>query len=219
MSAEVGHERVHRLLSSAGPATPTALRLRLDDQARRAAQSRRRGRPRVALAGAVAAIGAAAVLALAVVSGIGNGPTIAEAARPSALAATAPAPAQDLRRPTLLRASFGGVTYPDWNRQFGWRATGRREDSIDGRTAETVFYQHTHHRIGYTVVSGEPLKRPGHAERHLVNGLVMLAYKDGRRDVVTFERNGRTCILAGVVHQRATLIKLAAWKAEGAIAF
>jgi len=219
MSAEVGHERVHRLLSSAGPATPTALRLRLDDQARRAAQSRRRGRPRVALAGAVAAIGAAAVLALAVVSGIGNGPTIAEAARPSTLAATAPAPAQDLRRPTLLRASFGGVTYPDWNRQFGWRATGRREDSIDGRTAETVFYQHTHHRIGYTVVSGEPLKRPGHAERHLVNGLVMLAYKDGRRDVVTFERNGRTCILAGVVHQRATLIKLAAWKAEGAIAF
>jgi len=193
--------------------------MRLDDQARRAAAARRRSRPRLALAGAVAAIGVAAVLALAVVSGIGNGPTIAEAARPAALAATAPAPARDLRRPTLLRASFGGVTYPDWDRQFGWRATGRREDSIDGRTAETVFYQHTHHRIGYTVVSGKPLKRPGHADRYEVNGLVMLAYKDERRDVVTFERNGRTCILAGVVHRRATLIKLAAWEADGAIAF
>jgi hypothetical protein len=219
MRREVGHEHVHRLLSTTGPATPPALRMRLDEQAQQAAESRRRRRPRIALAGAVATIGAAVVLALAVVSGIGNGPTIAEAARPSALAATAPAPAQDLGRPTLLRASFGGVTYPDWKQQFGWRATGRREDSIDGRAAETVFYQHTHHRIGYTVVSGKALKRPGHAERYEVNGLVMLAYKDGVRDVVTFERNGRTCILAGFVHQRATLLKLAAWKADGAIAF
>jgi hypothetical protein len=217
MSAGAGHERVHRLLSTSGPATPLALRERLAAQAERPV---RRARPRVALAGAVATIAVAAVLALTLVARLGNGPTIAEAARPSALAATAPAPAQDARRPTLLRASFAGVSYPDWNRQFGWRTTGRRHDSLDGgRTAETVFYQHTHHRIGYTVVSGKPLKRPGHAQSFVVNGLQMLAYKDGRRDVVTFERNGRTCVLAGVVHRRSTLVKLASWKADGAIAF
>jgi hypothetical protein len=216
----VSHERVHRLLSTAGPATPPALRARLDEQSARANAPARRINPRTALAGAVATIAVAAVLTLTLVAELGNGLTVAEAARPSALAATAPAPAQDARRPTLLRASFAGVTYPDWNRRFGWRTTGRRQDSLDGgRTAETVFYQHTHHRIGYTVVSGKPLKPPGHAQRFVVNGLQMLAYKDGRRDVVTFERDGRTCVLAGVVHRRSTLIKLASWKADGAIVF
>jgi hypothetical protein len=217
MTPDLRHERVHRLLSTAGPATPPGLRERIAVQTARPA---RRSRPRVALAGAVATVAAAVVLALTLVAELGGHPTIAEAARPSALVATAPAPAQDARRPTLLRASFAGVTYPDWNRQFGWRTTGRRHDSLEGgRSAETVFYQHTHHRIGYTVVSGKALKPPGHAERYEANGLVMLAYKDGRRDVVTFERDGRTCVLAGVVHQRATLLKLAAWKADGAIAF
>jgi hypothetical protein len=220
MTSELGHERVHRLLSTAGPATPPALRQRLAEQASRASTSRRYSRPRVALAGAVAAVAFAVVIALTLVTGLGTHPTIAEAAHPSALAATAPAPAQDARRPTLLRASFAGVDYPDWNQQFGWRTTGRRHDSLEGgRTAETVFYQHTHHRIGYTVVSGKPLKAPGHAQRFMVNGLQMLAYKDGRRDVVTFERNGRTCVLAGVVHRRSTLVKLASWQADGAIAF
>jgi hypothetical protein len=207
-------ERVHRLLSTTGPATPLGLRERIT------APPRQRARPRVALAGAVAAVAAAVVFALTLVTHLGTHPTIAEAAHPSALAATAPAPAQDASRPTLLRASFAGVTYPDWKRQFGWRTTGQRHDELEGgRSSETVFYQHTHHRIGYTVVSGKPLKRPGNAQRFVVNGLLMLAYKDGRRDVVTFERNGRTCVLAGVVHHRSTLIKLASWKAEGAIAF
>jgi hypothetical protein len=217
MSSDLRHERVHRLLSTAGPATPPGLRERLAAQSARPV---RRSRPRVVLAGAVATAAFAVVLALTLVAELGSHPTVAEAARPSALAATAPAPGQDARRPTLLRASFAGVTYPEWNQQFGWRTTGRRQDSLEGgRTAETVFYQHTHHRIGYTVVSGKPLKRPGHAQRFVVNGLQMLAYKDGRRDVVTFERNGRTCILAGVVHRRSTLVKLASWKADGAIAF
>jgi hypothetical protein len=217
MTSDLRHERVHRLLSTAGPATPPGLRERIAAQTARPV---RRSRPRVVLAGAVATAACAVVLALTLVAELGGHPTIAEAARPSALAATARAPAQDARRPTLLRASFAGVTYPDWNRQFGWRTTGRRHDSLEGgRTAETVFYQHTHHRIGYTVVSGKPLERPGHAQRFVVNGLQMLAYKDGRRDVVTFERNGRTCVLAGVVHRRSTLVKLASWKADGAIVF
>ena len=217
MSSDLRHERVHRLLSTTGPATPPGLRERIAAQTARPA---RRSRPRVAMAGAVATVAAAVVLAVAVVAELGSHPTIAEAARPSALAATAPAPAQDARRPTLLRASFAGVTYPDWNRQFGWRTTGRRHDSLEGgRTAETVFYQHTHHRIGYTVVSGDAIEPPARAQRFVVNGLEMLAYKDGRRDVVTFERNGHTCVLAGVVHRRSTLVKLASWKADGALVF
>jgi hypothetical protein len=36
---------------------------------------------------------------------------------------------------------------------------------------------------------------------------------------VTFRRDGRTCVLAGIVHFRSTLLKLASWKGEGAVTF
>jgi hypothetical protein len=216
MNTDLRHEHVHRLLSTAGPATPLGLRERLSKQAtRRPARSR----VRVALAGAVGVVAAAIVLALTVFAGLGNAPTVAEAARPSVQPATAPAPVQDAGRPTLLRASFAGVTYPDWKKQFGWRVTGSRTDSIDGRATRTVFYQHTHHRIGYTVVSGEPLARPAGGERLVVNGVEMYRYRDGKTTVVSFQRHGRTCVLAGYVHFASTLPKLASWKGEGAIAF
>ena len=211
------HERVRRLLASGGPATPPALRARLATQSQRAARPAPQRRARLALAGCVAAVSVAVVVMLAQ-AGPGS-PTLSDAARPASLAATAPAPSVDPHRPTLLRASFAGVSYPEWAREFGWRATGRRHDTLDGRSAETVFYQHTHHRIGYTVVSGEPLDEPDKAERYVVDGLEIRAYSDGPRDVVTFRRNGRTCVLAGKVHQRSTLLKLAAWKADGAISF
>jgi hypothetical protein len=211
-------QRVQRLLSSGGPATPPSLRARLATQsARRPTRPAPRRGLRVALAGGVAAVSVATVLALTLVGQAG--PTLADAARPAARPATAPAPAPDTRRSGLLRASFAGVSYPDWERQFGWRATGRRHDTLDGRPAETVFYQHTHHRIGYTVVSGEPLEPPGRAERFVVNGMEIRAYTDGPRDVITFRRNGRTCVLAGAVHRRSTLLKLASWKGDGAIVF
>jgi hypothetical protein len=210
-------QHVHRLLNGGGPATPPALQASL--QALRAPAASRRRPGRLALAGAVAITTLAAVLVLALGVGSQSAPTVAEAATLATRAATAPSPLPDAAHPTLTRASFAGVRYPDWKDRFGWRLAGQRTDAIDGRTTRTVFYRHTHHRIGYTVVSGKPLKRPGHAQRFVVNGLQMLAYKDGRRDVVTFERNGRTCILAGVVHRRSTLVKLASWKADGAIAF
>jgi hypothetical protein len=212
-------QRVRGVLSTGGPATPAALRDRVAAHSRAAPLPAQRPRRRIALAGAVAATALAAVLVLTLAAELGTHPTIAEAARPSGLASTAPAPSRDPSRPALLRATFAGVTFPEWGQSFGWTATGRRQDSLDGRTAETVFYQHTHHRIGYTVVSGAPLKPPDRAERLVVNGLELGVYTDGRRDVVVFERNGRTCILAGDVHRRSTLLKLASWKGDGAIAF
>ena len=37
---------------------------------------------------------------------------------------------------------------------------GAAQRLVGGRATRTVFYRHTHHRIGYTVISGEPLKPP-----------------------------------------------------------
>ncbi len=213
-----GPERVHRLLSSGGPATPPAVRVGLQ-RVRAPSPPRRSHASRVALAGATALVAFAIVLALSINGGAPTVPTVGDAAAPSARAATAPAPARDSRHPALLRASFAGVTYPYWKQHFGWRTSGERTDTIDGRTARTVFYRHTHHRIGYTVVSGEPLKRPAGAERLVVDGVEMYRYRDGRNTVVTFKRNGRTCVLAGYVHFATTLPKLASWNGRGAIEF
>lgn len=110
--------RVHGVLSAGGPATPAALRARIAAHSRPAPVPALHPRRRVALAGAVGTIALAAVLVLTLVAGLGTHPTIAEAARPSGLAATAPAPTRDPARPALLRAAFAGVTFPEWDRNF-----------------------------------------------------------------------------------------------------
>jgi hypothetical protein len=212
--------RVSRALGGGGPATPVALRSRLAGRSAARQPARSRSRARLALAGGVAAAALAVALMVTIFTDGGGSLTVAEAARPSSLAATGAAPATNERRPALLRATFAGVSYPDWERDFEWFATGQRRDSlVGGRNAHTIFYRHTHHRIGYTVVSGTALDPPERGERYVVNGLEMLAYKDGSRDVLTFVRNGRTCVLAGEVHRRSTLVKLASWKGNGTIAF
>jgi hypothetical protein len=211
------HQHVHRLLNTGGPATPPTLQASL--QALRAPAASRRRPGRLALAGAVAVTTLAAVLVLALSAGSPSAPTVAEAATLATRAATAPSPTRDPARPTLTRASFAGVRYPDWKDRFGWQVAGQRADAIDGRATRTVFYRHTHHRIGYTVVSGEPLKRPAGAQRLVIDGVEMYRYRDGRSTVVTFVRNGHTCVLAGYVHFPSTLPKLASWNGQGAIRF
>lgn len=215
------HEQqyVHHALKGGAPVTPSSLHARLVGQATRRQGPARRAVDRLALAGAVALAAIVVLVSLSFALRPGAASTVADVARPSALSATASAPMRDPRRPALLRASFAGVTYPDWAPRFGWRATGQRRDAIHGRMTTTVFYQHTHHRIGYTVVSGQPLKPAAGAQRVVINGLELRAYKDHARDVVSFTRNGHTCVLAGKVHFRSTLLRLASWKAEGAISF
>jgi hypothetical protein len=45
-------------------------------------------------------------------------------------------------------------------------------------------------------------------------------YRDprhGGHEVAVFERDGHTCVIAGHVLHRSTLLKLAAWKGDGKI--
>jgi hypothetical protein len=209
-------QRVRDLLTG-GPVTPPTVQASL--RALRAPAAPRGAPGRLVLAGATALVTLAAVLVLAVTAGSPGAPTIAEAATLATRTATAPSPARDTAHPTLTRASFAGVTYPYWTGRFGWRAAGQRTDSLDGRATRTVFYRHTHHRVGYTVISGKPLKRPAGAQRLVVKGVEMYRYRDGRNTVVAFVRNGHTCVLAGHVHFASTLPKLASWDGDGAIPF
>jgi hypothetical protein len=223
------HLRVIRALQN-GPRAPDRLRRRILEMdataVRRRAPSMASVRDRLALRGlrpalvaGVASVVLAMALALALFLSGPGGATVVEAAELSLRPSIEAAPTENPQQPALLQRSFAGVNFPAWSKEFRWRAVGARSDELDGRKTETVFYTHTHHRIGYTVISGEPTEAPAHAEKLSAGGLELHRFRLGRQDVVTFERNGRTCVLSGDVHDPDTLVKLAAWQGDGAIAF
>lgn len=166
---------------------------------------------------AMAALVALVVLAIVLAPG-DRGGTI------DAMAAISARPSLELPAPVdagegELRRSFAGVTFPEWQQEHGWRAIGARRAAVGGRSTDTVFYQHTHHRIGYTVLSGKPVPLPLRGRRVERNGMTVQLFRDGVNTVAVFERAGRTCVLAGVVHREETIVKLATWRPEGALRF
>jgi hypothetical protein len=205
------NRRVAGALRGRGPAAPETLRRRV-----RAAET---PRPRrlawLAPATAAAALLVAAVLVLGGL--LAGTPSVEQAAALAARSATEPTPPAVAGQPELLARDVEGVTFPEWGKKFGWHADGARTDEIAGRRAVTVFYRHQDHRIGYTIVSGDPLEVPANAHRMRVNGLDLAIYHDGHRTVAVFERGGHTCILAGHVIHHDTMPKLASWRADGAI--
>jgi hypothetical protein len=180
-----------------------------------AAGAPRAARPALRLlpAGALAAV----LAALIVLTSQDTSPSAERTADISQLPATDPAPRAS---GPVLRAEVEGVSFPDWGPEFGWHATGMRRDEIGDRPTTTVFYEHMGHRLAYTIVSGPALGRPADARIVERNGLRMSVYRDprhGGHDVAVFERNGRTCVVAGHVIELSTLLKLAAWKGSGDI--
>jgi hypothetical protein len=208
MSIEERHERVSRVLGSGGPAVPDTLYV--PQVTLRPARRLRLWVPTVAAAAGVALAILVVVLTSAGDSGLRAYASIS--ARPE----TQATPKSDGE---LLDRSFQGVSYPDWSRDFGWMAEGARTDQIEGRRADSVFYMHHGHRIAYTVIAGEPLEPPDGATRRVVDGVQLIQFRDGPRDVVMFERGGQTCILAGDVLSDETLVELAAWRGRGAVSF
>ena len=171
--------------------------------------------PAVATAGVVAV---AAVIAFIVLPG--GDPAVNEAAELASRPASAPAPATQEGQPTLLATSFEGLAYPDWEREFGWRAIGERSDELDGRATHTVFYENREgRRIGYTIVSGDALDAPSDGEETVVDGVELTTFAADGASGVTWLRDGHSCVLAGEGVERSTLLELAAWKGDGAVRF
>ena len=175
----------------------------------------RAGRPRDWPAAAAVAI------AVGVVALPGTDPTVdrgRRAGRSSLPPSRRPQPEPE--QPTLLAASFEGLSYPDWEDEFGWRAVGERSDELDGRATNTVFYENAEGaRIAYTIVSGDALDPPADGERSVVEGVELDAFAADGSPAVTWLRDGHTCVLAGDGVEEETLLELAAWKGDGAVAF
>ncbi len=191
---------------------PGALRARLE--LARAPHPAPRRMYRLAASTATGAL-AAGALTVAAVLGLGGGlagsPTVAAAAT---LGTRIPVAATGATLPGVRAA---GIAFPDWSYRFGLTAAGVRRDSLDGRLATTVFYGTGGERIAYTIVSGSPL-RAGTATSHAVwNGVTLRSFSTHGRAVVTWVRDGHTCVLSGSDALLKPMMRLAIWKGDSTV--
>jgi hypothetical protein len=173
---------------------------------------------RLGLGLAAPAVTVATILAL--IAGGEPGLTVAQAATLAARPGVARVAEPPDGRVTLPRLRAAGLPFPYWEDRFGWRATGARTDRIDGRVMTTVFYRRGAQRVAYTIVSGKPLAL-GAGVRTLTRADTRIASFStaGGQRVVTWLRQGHTCVLSGQDVPAAALFELAAWRAHGRIPF
>ena len=196
-------------------------RLRVDvDRRRGAGRAVRGGRRRVLIGQSIAA---AAALALALIlvlpSGFSGGPSVADAASLAEKPPTQPAPSGVPGAPALLRAEVDDVPFPNYAAKFGWKPVGARQDDPSGRDATTVHYEKGARTIQYTIVSGDALDPPSDARSTTRAGVEYRSFRDDGRTVVTWERDGHTCVLSGTAVRPAELLTLADWRGKGALPF
>ena len=193
---------------------PARLRADITRRSRRPARQRR---TRAVVRTAGAAVAAAALAVALVVPG--GGLTVAQAADLGQRPPTQSAPAGVPGTPQLLRAQVDGVPFPSYDAKFGWKTVGAREDDRGGRDTRTVYYEKGERTIAYTIVSGDALDYPEDARTTKRAGVEYRTFAQDGRAVVTWERNGRTCVLSGAAIPAGELVALADWRGKGAIPF
>jgi hypothetical protein len=197
---------------------PPGLRRRIEaERSRPSASVRRR---RLALGGALAATAAAIVLAVVLIAPSGQGgPTVVQAAELSDLPATERSVPVDPANPKLLDARVEGVPFPNLHAEFAWQEAGSRSDDLEGRSTKTVFYERAGQRVGYTIISGERITPPTGARPSVQNGVRLNTVTEGDQAIVTWLREGRTCVVSGKGVSAKDLREVASWKGDGAVPF
>ncbi len=220
LASIVESQRVALHAVRATDATGAPARLRADIGRRaapRAAPARRRG---IRIGGAVAAVAAVALALILVLPGaFSSDPSVDDAAGLAEKQPDRAAPRAVPGPPPLLREEVDDVPFPDYSAKFGWKASGAREDEPSGRGATTVYYAKGGREIAYTIVSGDALETPADARSTKRGGVEYRTFRDDGRTVVTWERDGRTCVLSGQAVRPAELLALADWRGQGAIPF
>ncbi|MGA9284949.1 MAG: hypothetical protein WBV85_05850 [Solirubrobacteraceae bacterium] len=174
---------------------------------------------RVGLAGA----GALAVIAVLAVVGLSagkghagssSGLGVQQTAALTLSAATGPAPSENERNRSQLQVAVDGVPFPYWKERFGWRGIGTRNDVIAGRAVTTVFYANSAgQRVGYAIASGAaPTTMGGTVVRRWGVSYRVLEHEGAT--VVTWQRAGHLCVMAGRGVSARTLVNLASWGSE-----
>lgn len=177
------------------------------------------GRSRLAL-GLGVAIAAVLAIALAVgLSGGGGALTVRQASVVTLGPATMPAPVESVSHSGRLNAAVDGVYFPYWEDHFGWRSTGTRTDHVGGRVVTTVFYEDgAGRRIGYAIFAGTPSPRMSGGTVAVRHGVPYRMITVNGVHVICWMRNGHLCVVGARGVSNATLLKLASWNGEGAVA-
>jgi hypothetical protein len=208
-------QALRAIYAAATERAPASLRARValaQPPARRAGPSRLAAGLGTALVGA----GAAAVVAVVVVVGGGSAsPTVAQAA-----VLTSRLPQMGVAEPALDTGTLPGVravglTYPYWEDHFGYKAQGVRRDSLNGRRVTTVFYSRGASQVAYEIVSGPPLRQGGTFSSTSLQGVELRSMATPAGQVVSWLRDGHTCILIGSHTSLSALQNLAAWREGG----
>jgi hypothetical protein len=195
---------------------PQSLRESIERERERAAGAARRPfwrRYRWSLAAATAA---AAVLAVVVIAldtgGGGTEPSLGSVYAAARLDPTAGEPQTVGGDPPVLNVKVGNLVYPDWEKSFGWKAVGRRQDELSGRDVTTVFYRNPDGaRLGYAVVAGGPLGGDPPGRKVVRDGKTYSVARTGERTLVTWTQQGHTCaIVAPSTVAAKKLVDLAA---------
>jgi len=195
---------------------PQSLRESIDRERERAARRSRtpfwrRRRLVLSLVGTAAA--ALVVVAVALQAG-GNQtePSLAKVIAAARLDAAARAPRPVGGTPPQLDAKVGRLVFPDWEASFGWKAVGRRDDTLSGRPVTTVFYRNADGaRLGYAVVSGDALEVEPPGRTVARKGKTYHVARVGGRTIVTWTQQGHTCVIqAPSAVPRTRLVELAA---------
>ena len=168
--------------------------------------------PRVAAGVAACAAVAGALIVLAGGSSDRPPPTIADAAAVALLEPALPPPARDSGAPSYLRASAGGVRFPDYaSGGLGWRADGLRRERRAGRDSSSCPRAPAGARAGYAIVAGAPLAVAAGARTVVRDRVRFAVLQSGGTTIVTWRRRGRTCVLASREASARALLAMAAW--------
>jgi hypothetical protein len=171
----------------------------------------RRHRLGLAAAGTVAA--ALAVVAITLETGGNNTElSLTRVYAAARLDPTGAAPRPLGGEPPVLDAKVGNLAFPDWQKSFGWKAVGRREDELSGRAVTTVFYRNPEGaRLGYAVVAGDALDGNPPGREVAREGKTYSLAHSGERTIVSWTQQGHTCVIvAPSALPRARLVDLAA---------
>jgi hypothetical protein len=196
---------------------PQSLRETIErDRERAAARARapfwRRHRWGLAATGTAAAALAAVAIALETGGNDNTDPSLANVYAAARLDPTETAPAPVGGTPPVLDARVGALEFPDWRKKFGWKAVGRRNNTVSGRPVTTVYYRNPDGaRLGYAVVAGDPLggSPAGRPVRH--KGNTYHVARGNERSTVTWTQQGHTCVIAAPsAVPRSSLVDLAA---------
>jgi hypothetical protein len=159
---------------------------------------------------------ALAAVLIAVVSVALHGrtaPTVGSTARLALAPATGPAPSVSATDHDVLSVHPTGassIPFPSYVHFTAWRASGVRHDTLQGRHVTTVFYSVGGTRVGYSIVSGAALSMPSGSTVRGPTGVRYVYVSSGGAQIITWRRDGHTCVIAGHSIARSTLLALAA---------